>query len=378
MGLPVTGADSRHVSAVFGGLAGAEASRSERPTLRLGRMPANLTPEYKAAEAAFRRAGSPSERLEHLREMLRVIPKHKGTEHLQAEIKKRIKELAADQSASSKAGARTGPPTYIASEGAGQIALLGPPNSGESTLHAALTGSQTEVGPYPFTTQFPQPGMYVYEEIPFQIVDLPAISAEHPVPWIVNALQPADACLLVVDVSDPDCVALAIGVESQLRERKIVLTDAWPAQSPVEEDRDAPDLAAFTLTLPTLRVAAKSDLVADHAAELDVLEELAGFTFPALAASAKEPETLGAIGAWLAANLEIVRVYTKIPGQPADLTRPFTVRYGQTVADVARLVHREMAASVKYARVWGNEAFDGQQVDRDHVVADGDVLELHT
>lgn len=341
-------------------------------------MPANLTPDYKAAEAAFRRARDPAERLDHLKEMLRLIPKHKGTDHLQAEIKKRIKELTADLSGSPRGGARTGPATYIPPEGAAQIALLGPPNSGKSSLHAALTGSHAETGPYPFTTQYPLPGMYRRNDIPLQIVDLPPVATEHPVPWMVNALQPADACLLVVDLSDPDCVSLVMAVHKLLSDRKIILTEVWPANEVDQAETDASGLGSFTHALPTLLVAAKSDLSPDPLAELEALEELAGFTYPAVSASAKKRTDLGAIGDHLVANLEIIRVFTKIPGRPADLTRPFTVRRGETVADVARLVHRDMAAAVKYARVWGEDAFAGQQVGREHLVVDGDVLELHT
>ena len=129
-------------------------------------MPANLTPEYKVAEAAFRKAREPKERLELLREMLRVIPKHKGTDHLQADIKHRIKELSEELEGSAKGGAaRSGPALVIRPEGAAQIALLGPPNAGKSSLHARLTGSHAQVAAFPFTTQFPQPGMMPYEDI---------------------------------------------------------------------------------------------------------------------------------------------------------------------------------------------------------------------
>lgn len=337
-------------------------------------MPANLTPDYKAAEAAFRRARDPNERLSHLKEMLRLIPKHKGTEHLQAEIKRRIKELSTDQ-ATARGGARTGPPTYIAPEGAAQISLIGPPNSGKSTLHRALTGSHTETGPYPFTTQLPQPGMYVFDDIPFQLVDLPPISALHPIPWIVNALQPSDGCLLIVDLGHPECVDQVLDLHEVLDERRIVLTDAWPADGTGAEPDDEGD--SLAMTLPTVLIAGKSDSGGDATEELAILEELTGYTYPMLAVSAETGEGLDEIGRWLAARLEIVRVYTKIPGRPPDMTRPFTVRHGRTVADVARLVHREMAEEVKYARVWGPGSFDGQQVGREHVVADGDVLELH-
>jgi hypothetical protein len=112
-------------------------------------MPANLTPEYKAAEAVFRKARDPGERLEWLRGMLRVIPKHKGTDHLQGDIKRRIKELSEELERPRRGGAHGGPALVIRPEGAAQIALLGPPNAGKSSLHARLTGSGAQVAPYP-------------------------------------------------------------------------------------------------------------------------------------------------------------------------------------------------------------------------------------
>src|SRR5438093_4976410 len=154
-------------------------------------MPANLTPEYKAAEAAFRQARDPGERLEGLREMLRVIPKHKGTDHLQGDIKRRIKELSEELERPQKGGARGGPALVIHPEGAAQIALIGPPNVGKSSLHARLTGSGATVAPYPFTTQHPQAGMMPHEDVHFQLIDLPAIAPEHPVPWLAGTLQTA-------------------------------------------------------------------------------------------------------------------------------------------------------------------------------------------
>ena len=340
-------------------------------------VPANLSPDYKTAEAAFRRARDPRERLEHLREMLRVIPKHKGTDHLQAEIKKRIKDLTSDLGVSSKGGARTGPATYVPADGAAQIALIGPPNSGKSTLHAALTGSHSGAGPYPFTTQYPQPGIYTYDDIPFQLVDLPPIAKQHPVPWIVNALQPAEAALLVVDLGDPECVESVMLVHDMLEQRRVELTPRWPADTTDSGQADMDDFASFTISLPTLLIAAKADVSPNYRDELEILEDLAGFSYPSLGVSAESGVGLDRVGEWLKKNLEIVRIYTKIPGRTADMTRPFTVRKGQTVADVARLVHRELAASVRFARLWGDESFPGQQVGRDHVVADGDVLELH-
>ena len=341
-------------------------------------MPANLTPEYKAAEASFRKARDPTERLERLREMLRVIPKHKGTDHLQGDIKHRIKELSEELERPKKSGARSGPSLVIQPEGAAQIALLGPPNTGKSSLHARLTGSGAQAAPYPFTTQYPEPGMMAYEDIHFQLVDLPAISPEHPVSWLASALQTANAGLLVVDLGDPACVERVEALHAVLREKRVTFTDRWepevgPAKEAAEVDEDP-----FALRLPAVLLANKADLLAEVDTELRTFLELTGIRYPVVAVSATTGHGLGEIGPLLFCQLGIVRVYTKAPGRLLDRNRPFTLRLGQTVGDVARLVHKDLARSLKYARVWGKSGFDGQHVGRDHPLADGDVVELHT
>ena len=341
-------------------------------------MPANLTPEYKAVEAAFRKARDPRERLEHLREMLRVIPKHKGTDHLQGDIKRRIKELSEELERPKKSGARGGPPLVIQPEGAAQIALLGPPNTGKSSLHARLTGSGAQAAPYPFTTQYPEPGMMPYEDIHFQLVDLPAISPEHPISWLASTLQTADACLLVVDLGDPACVERIEALQAVLREKRVTLTDRWepegePARETVEVNQDP-----FALRLPAALVANTADLLADVDTELRTFLELTGIRYPGFAVSATTGRGLDEIGRLLFCQLGIVRVYTKVPGRPLDRKRPFILRRGQTVEDVARLVHKDLAQSLKYARVWGKCGFEGQHVGRGHPLADGDVVELHS
>lgn len=337
-------------------------------------MPANLTPEYKAAQAAYSKARDPRERLACLREMLRVIPKHKGTEHLQGDIRRRIKELSEELERPKRSGGRGGPPLVISPEGAAQIALLGPPNTGKSSLHARLTGSGAQAAPYPFTTQYPEPGMLPYEDIHFQLVDLPAVSPEHPVSWLASALQTADGALLVVDLGDPACVERVEALHEVLRERRVTLADRWDPEVP---EPGATDGDPFALRLPTLLLANRSDLLADAEAELRAFLELTGLSYPALAVSATTGRGLEEIGRLLFRQLGIVRVYTKVPGRPPDRSRPFTLRRGQTVEDVARLVHRDLARSLKYARVWGRSAFGGQHVGREHLLADGDVVELH-
>ena len=340
-------------------------------------MPANLSPEYKSAEAAFREAREPRERLEGLREMLRTIPKHKGTEHLQGDIKARIKQLAEELAGPKKGGARSGPALVVRPEGAAQIAVLGPPNSGKSSLVARITGAHADVGPYPFTTRFPQPAMLPHEDIHFQLVDLPPISPDHPVPWIVNALQPADAALLVVDLSDPACLDRTAEVLTLLQERRVSLLADWHAtRGP--PDPDAHDHDPFAIRLPTLMIAARSDLLDDPEGEVAVFKELGSFAPPSISTSVTTGSGLDAIGPFLFQRLAIARVYTKTPGRPADMDTPFTVRAGGTVHDVASLIHKDFARSFKFARLWGRSGhFSGQQVGRDHLVNDGDVIEIH-
>jgi len=339
-------------------------------------MPANLSPEYKSAEAQLRKARDPQDRLHWLREMLRTIPKHKGTDHLQAEIKTRIKQLTEELAGPRKGGAHGGPVTAIHPEGAAQAALIGPPNSGKSALHAALTGSHAQSGPYPFTTRYPQPGMLPFEDTLFQLLDLPPIDPAHPVPWIGGTLQQTDACLLTVDLSDPESVDRSIALHEELRRRRIYLDGRWPGSMDADEQALPED--PFAVLLPTLMLATKADLVHSLADELAVFRELTGLDYPVLSVSAETGLGLDAIGPWLFRELAILRVYTKAPGRPPDQDRPFTLRRGATVDDVARLVHKDFAAGLKYARRWPKGGGGVSQVGRDHPVEDGDLLELHT
>ena len=383
-------------------------------------MPTNVSPEYKKAETAYRKARDPAERLSCLKEMLQTIPKHKGTEHLQAVIKTRIKELTEELAGPRKGGARTGPVHTVRPEGAAQVVLVGPPNSGKSSLHDRLTGSHAEIGPYPHTTQAPQPGMFPYQGIQFQLVDLPPISASYMETWMPNALQLAHAALLVVDLSVPGCVENVAAIWERLDEKRISLVEDWdgrlgqglldPAETPeddccetvgaaegrakregsgedgasetdsVQDDSMQDDFAElddpFRVYLPTLLVASKSDIGFDPG-EIEILEELVGVHYPAISLSTETGEGLDRIGPLLFQGLGIVRVYTKMPGRPVDNERPFTIFRGGTVLDVARLIHKDVAESLKFARIWGSAKFDGQQVGKDHPLCDGDVVELH-
>jgi len=349
-------------------------------------MPTNVSAEYKKAKAAFQSAKDPAERLHCLKEMLRAIPKHKGTEHLQADIKTRIKQLTEELSGPRKGAARKGPSHTVSPEGAAQVALVGPPNAGKSALHSRLTGSHAQSAEYPHTTNEPLPGMLPVDDIQIQLVDLPPISADFMEPWMPNALQLAHAAMLVVDLGTPGCVENVASIRETLEDKHVLLVPDWPYDfetpdaplpNPTDEEPEDDDLAdPFLIRLPTLLVANKSDINASTE-EITILEELVGVRYPAISVSAETGQGLGSMGRMLVEGLGIVRVYTKIPGHPPDADRPWTFFRGATVLDVATKVHRELAQSLKFARIWGGGKFDGQQVGRDHVVEDGDILELH-
>ncbi len=338
-------------------------------------MAANLSPEYRDAEAAYRKAQDPKERIECLRGMLRAIPKHKGTEHLQAEIKSRIKTLTAELAAPRKAGTRAGPALVVRPEGAAQVALLGPPNVGKSTLHSRLTGSHAGVGPYPFTTKLPLPGMLTWQDVHIQLVDLPPISASFMEPWLPGTLEQADGALLIVDLAETDCIEQVEAIRHRLEEKRVTLLEDIPARAFTEDEGESAE--PFRVRLPTLLIAHKCDRLRDPQGELEAFLDLEGVRFPALAVSAETGRGLEAVGPQLFERLGIVRVYTRVPGHAVEHQRPFTLRRGATVRDVAYLVHRGMAHGLSHARLWGSSEFPGQRVSPEHGVLDGDVVELH-
>jgi uncharacterized protein len=330
-------------------------------------MPANLTPAYHAAEERFRAAVSHEDKIEALREMLALLPKHKGTDKLLADLRKRLSKLEDEEAHAVRSGHRGPEPGHVRKEGAGQWALVGPPNSGKSSLLAALTHAHPEIGAYPFTTRAAQPGMMEFEDVQVQLVDAPAVAATHCEPWLPSLVRGADGVLVVVEVDadepEEDWRAIA-----DLLERARV--------SPQRRPR-LPDASPLVVDRPVLVAANKCDLDPDGTFAA-LTREAVWPELPFLPVSATRGDGLDALRPRLFAELGRIRIRTKEPGHPPDPGRPFVLSTGATVEDLARLVHGDLAATLHFARIWGAHArFPGQQVDRHHVLADQDVVELH-
>ncbi|MCR9291838.1 MAG: 50S ribosome-binding GTPase [bacterium] len=330
-------------------------------------MPANLTPQYHRAEAAYRAAESPQEELDCLQLMLREIPKHKGTDKLQADLKAKIAKVKAEvQKQASKPSGKTA--AKIPKQGAGRIVLLGPPNCGKSQLLAALTRAQPEIAPYPFTTQAPLPGMMAYEDCPFQLIDLPPVTEDFMDPATIGLIRGADLVFLLVDLASDNLIEDTQAVLDRFAASKTRLGRI----SMLDED----DIGvSYTQTLLVL------NKIDDPAAaeRLALLDEFLELPFERMQVSATQDRGLQELRKYVFDTLEVVRVYTKHPKEKeADRSKPFTIRKGETLFEVAQNVHRQMAEDLKSARVWGSAVHDGTLVKPDYQPVDGDVVELHT
>ncbi|TMQ67985.1 MAG: TGS domain-containing protein [Candidatus Eisenbacteria bacterium] len=326
-------------------------------------MPANLPPDYKEAERRFREASSHEEKLAALREMLALLPKHKGTDKLQADLRRRVSKLEEEGEQARKRGGHRFDPGHVRREGAGQWVLVGPPNAGKSALVRALTHAHPEVAPYPFTTRAPLPGMMPFEDVQVQLVDTPAVTVEHAEPYVPNLVHTADGVLVVLDVAADD-----LDQDWRVAQGLLERARVWPRARPVPAD-------PLIIVKPVLVALNKSDLDRDGTF-VSLARETIG-AFPCRACSAEHGAGLEDLKQALFAELCRVRIYAKEPGKKPDRQRPFVLSSGATVHDLAKAVHKDVAERLKFARIWGAARFDGQQVDRDHVLSDRDVVELH-
>lgn len=327
-------------------------------------MPANLTPVYREAEARFKAAVTREEKIAGLEEMLRVIPKHKGTEHLQADLRSRLSKLR-QEPAKKKPG--KGPSHRIPKEGAGQIALAGAPNSGKSSLVAGLTHARPEVAPYPMTSLKATPGMMPYEDVTIQLVDLPPLCHEHVEPWVYDILRASDLVWIVISAKAP-LQGLEL-VQELLATKAIGLYAA--GSGPPEDARPGWSYKRAML------IATGMDLPGAQE-DMEALAELVELPWPQVKVSTTTGAGMDALGPATYKALEIIRIYSKEPRKEADMSRPFTLPRGSTVEELAKAIHKEIAQGIKFARVWGTSAFDGQSVHEHHVLEEGDVVEVHT
>ena len=327
-------------------------------------MPANLTPQYLDADKRFRDAKTVEDKVAALEEMLAVIPKHKGTEHLQGDLKHRLAKLKAE--AEQARWRRGGFSLSVDREGAGQVVLVGPPNAGKSALVARLTNVQTEVGDYPFTTRRPISGMMPYVNIQIQLVDLPAISDECMEPWVPSLVRPADLVLLVADLWSPSILKDLDQVMAILERSKVALVSPAATEVP----------AAGWTHRRTLLLANKADVPAAEES-LEILRAVYDSRFPIYAVSAQGGQGLETLRRAIYDGLDIVRVYSKPPGQDPSMQSPVVIPRGSTIVEMAGAIHKDFAQQLKFARVWGGSKFSGQRVQRDYVVQEGDIIELH-
>jgi ribosome-interacting GTPase 1 len=333
-------------------------------------MPANLTPQYLAAEQRFKDAVTTQEKIEALEEMMAVIPKHKGTEKMRADLRRRLAKLRNE--VDKKHGVSKASAMYsVQREGAGQVVLIGGANAGKSSLLARLTNATPEIGDYAYTTRLPQPGMMPYENVKIQLVDMPSFDPNFYEPWMSSIVRQADLAMLVADLGADELLDEIDGVLTILENSRIRLSGERGSEQ---------DLIACRRTL----MAANKCDVPEALENLKILNEFFGSRFPILAVSAVSGEGLDRLRHTLFDAMDIVRIYTKIPGKRADLSSPpFVLKRGSTVLDAARAVHREFVHSLKFAKIWSSEKsrhsvkHEGQMVERTHRLEDGDILELH-
>lgn len=327
-------------------------------------MAANLTPQYLEAEAEYKAAKTPEERLEKLRKMFSLIPKHKASEKLQADLKTRMSEVRAEIEAAKKAPKRSSTSVKIPAQGAGQVLIFGGPNAGKSSLLAAVTKAKPTIADYPFTTREPAAGMMDYEDVRIQLIDLPPVSPDYFESYLADLTQACDAAVLLVDLGDDDGPFAVEAVLERLASVKKELVGRLP---------DDPDPRVCYRR--TLLVGNKID-APDAADRLEILREMFADRFSIHTLSVHSGEGLDAFRRQLFELLGVMRIYPKKPGKPVEMTDPFTCPIGSTVAEFAGVVHADLAEKCKSARVWGTDVTDGQTVGREHVLHDRDIVEL--
>jgi ribosome-interacting GTPase 1 len=325
-------------------------------------MPANLTPEYYKADQWYREATTPDEKILAIERMLAVMPKHKGTDHLKADLRRRLSKLK--ESPAGKGRGTRVDIFHIQRSGVGQIVLLGVPNSGKSSIVAALTNAKVNTADFPFATTAPVPGMVQFEDVQIQLIDMPPITADYSAPGQVGTYRNCDLIAIVIDLSAEIKEQMDICLD--FLESRSLLTDA---------ETPAVDQRGNVLGKRVFCICTKSDIAKPGA--IKALKQSCKRPFEFVKISTKTGAGLDKLPEDLFSLLNIIRIYAKPPGKKPDMDDPFTLPAGSTVMDMATAIHRELTEKLKFARIWGTGVYKGQTVQKNHVLNDKDIIELH-
>ncbi len=329
-------------------------------------MPANLPPEYFEAEKRFKQASSYAEKIASLEALIATVPKHKGTDKLRADLRRKLSQLRKESSNKKKSG-RSDFYT-VPKEGAAQIALVGFPNSGKSSLLACLTNATPVIADYPISTLTPLPGMMLFEDIQFQLVDLPPIGNDATDGWVSGILRYTDSLLLIVDLTEDPDIQAELLIE-QLKKWNIHIIPHSEFQILNSEIR-------IGVSKRGIIVGNKNDIAGTEDSFIR-LEEKYKHIYTCISVSAQKKIALEELKRKIFYTSGIIRIYAKPPGKEPDLSHPFTIPIGSTVLDLASSIHKDFVYNLKYARIWGSAKFDGQRVEKNYVLKDRDIVELH-
>lgn len=328
-------------------------------------MPANLPPQYFEVEKKLRAAREPKEKIAIIEELLSIIPKHKGTEKLQAMYKSKIAKLRSQSQKKASVGRHISP-HHIDKAGAGQAVLIGPPNTGKSKLIESLTNAEPEVAAYPFTTHKPYPAMMPYENVQVQLVDTPPITEDYMESWHPELIKNGDIIVLVLSLDHAEPAEDFLTLQEILKEKRIELV---PSLKKTEK-------TGGIFPKECLIVLNKCDAPEWEEKE-PLLKEFIDPGFLPVPVSAKDNVNMGKLKKMIFSSLNVLRVYSKLPGKKPSYKDPFVFKKGSTLMDMARAVHKDFSEKLKFARIWGEKKYEGQKVNRDYVLEDGDIIELH-
>lgn len=353
-------------------------------------MPVNPGIEFIQAEERYHKARTPNEKLLALSEMLRTVPKHKGTENIRKEFSRKMAKLRDEIEKEKTTGAKKGGgKTFnVKKEGAAQIAVIGAPNTGKSTFLLKLTGVQTEIAPYPFTTKEPVVGLMNYRGALVQLVEMPAImegSSEGKASGtqVLSAIRNADALVILFTTDEDKKTVIKELDKSDIKVNKekpkiMIKTGEYKGLnlSGTKFLREKPEKIIATLKAFGIH---KASVLFQEPCTSEMLAEALNQRIvykKALFLSPFEKQDSQSIKKKLFELTGKIIVFTKKPGEKADTSSPLVLDKGSTVEDFAKKLHKHFEKNLKFVRVWGSAKFEGQRVSKDYVLQNEDIIEL--